>query len=112
LLTGQGISAMALGDLNRDGKLDVVTSGSAGLVESYYPCHGVLLLTIVVCGSSGRNRKTKWDDSSARGGWSREGVCAGLAGSSTAPQELLELGPLGEPAGQAIPPSCLLVVVV
>src|SRR5499426_391532 len=67
--------------------LDLQDLGSAGLVESYYPCHGVLLLTVGVCGSSGRNRKAEWDDSSAREGWSREGVCVRLAGSSTAPDE-------------------------
>ena len=107
-------------------------------MESYYPCHGVLLLTTGVYGSSGRNRKAEWDDSSARKGGSCEGVCVGPAGSSPAPnqpatssrdanspimmrgalvlaegtQEPLELGPLGEPAGQAIAPSRLLVVVV
>src|SRR5215472_6037840 len=64
--------------------LDLQDLGSAGLVESYYPCHGVLLLTTGVCGSSGRNRKAEWDDSSARKGGSCEGVCVGLAGSSTA----------------------------
>src|SRR5262249_38025343 len=118
--------------------LDLQDFGSAGFVESYYSCHGVLLLTTSVCGSSGRNLKTEWDDSSAREGYSREGACVRLAGSSTTPdqpatssrdanspimmpgalllaegtQEPLELGPLGEPAGQAIAPSCLLVVVV
>src|SRR5215468_11605525 len=67
--------------------LDLQDLGSAGLVESYYSCHGVLLLTTVVCGSSGRNRKTDWDDFSARKGGSREGACVGLAGSSTAPDQ-------------------------
>src|SRR6516225_7162503 len=67
--------------------LDLQDRGSAGLVESYYPCHGVLLLTTGVCGSSGRNRKAEWDDSSARKGGSCEAVCVGLAGSSTAPAQ-------------------------
>src|SRR5215471_17017513 len=65
--------------------IDLQDLGSAGLVESYYPCHGVLLLTTVVCGSSGRDRNTEWDNSSAREGSSREGACVRLAGSSTAP---------------------------
>src|SRR5262249_38283475 len=30
--------------------LDLQDRGSAGLVESYYSCHGVLLLTTGVCG--------------------------------------------------------------
>src|SRR5215510_10244180 len=42
--------------------LDLQDLGSTGLVESYYPCHGVLLLTTGVCGF----------------------VCVRLAGSSTA----------------------------
>src|SRR5262249_49747517 len=52
--------------------------------ESYYPCHGVLLLTTCVW-ISGRYSKAEWDDSSARKGGSYEGVCVGPAGSSTAP---------------------------
>src|SRR5262249_42638364 len=67
--------------------LDLQDRGPAGLVESYYPCHSVLLLTAGVCGSSGRNRKTKWDNSSAREGCSREGACVRLAGSRTAPDQ-------------------------
>src|SRR5262249_10770034 len=67
--------------------LDLQDLGSAGLVESYYPCHGVLLLKKCVCGSSGRNRKTEWDKSSAREGCSREGACVRLAGSRTAPDQ-------------------------
>src|SRR5262249_7923165 len=66
--------------------LPLQDAGSAGLVESYYPCHGVLLLTTGMCGSSGRNRKAECDDSSAR---KRVLVkaCVSLAGSSTAPDQ-------------------------
>src|SRR5215469_8849496 len=48
--------------------LDLQDRGSAGLVESYYTCHDILLLTKVVCGSSGRNRKL--NGTSAREGCS------------------------------------------
>src|SRR5262249_4245599 len=64
--------------------LDLQDRGSAGLVESYYSCHGVLLLTTGVPGSSGRNRNAELDDSSAREGGCCEGVFADLAGFSTA----------------------------
>src|SRR5262245_932857 len=36
--------------------LDLQDRGSAGLVESYYPCHGVLLLTTGVCGFALHNQ--------------------------------------------------------
>src|SRR5262249_46964711 len=36
--------------------LDLQDLGSAGLVESYYPCHGVLLLTVGVCGFALHNQ--------------------------------------------------------
>src|SRR5262249_36868333 len=67
--------------------LDLEDLGPAGFVESYDSWHCVLLLTIVVCGSSGRNRKTEWDNFSAREGCSREVACVRLAGSSTAPDK-------------------------
>src|SRR5262249_14758852 len=60
--------------------LDLQDLGPAGLLESYYACHGVLLLKNCVCGSIDRNRKTEWDNYSAREGSSREGACVRLAG--------------------------------
>src|SRR5262249_28939395 len=51
--------------------VDLQDLGSAGLVESYYSCHVVLLLTIGVwirsTQSNVRNRKAEWDDSRSAG---------------------------------------------